>query len=45
MTRSEWVVTTIPSATWVPHEMGVLSWPSTSTTQIRHAPYGESLGS
>jgi hypothetical protein len=45
MTRSEWVVMTIPSATLVPHEMGVPSVPSTATTQMRHAPYGESLGS
>ena len=29
---------TIPSSIWVPHEIGVFSWPSTSTTQMRQAP-------
>jgi hypothetical protein len=38
MTRSEWVVMTIPSVIWVPHEIGVSSRPSTSTTQMRQAP-------
>ena len=36
---------TIPSVIWVPQEIGVFSWPSTSTTQMRHAPYGASFGS
>jgi hypothetical protein len=45
MSRSLWVVMTIPSSIWVPQEMGVSSRPSTSTTQMRHAPYGASFGS
>jgi hypothetical protein len=45
ITRSEWVVMTIPSVIVVPHEMGVPSTPSTSTAQMRHAPYGASFGS
>ena len=45
MTRSEWVVMTIPSAMSVPQLIGVSSCPSTSTTQMRHAPYGASFGS
>jgi hypothetical protein len=45
ITRSECVVMTIPSRISVPQLMGVFSWPSTSTTQMRHAPYGASLGS
>jgi hypothetical protein len=38
-------VMTIPSSIVVPHEIGVSVWPSTSTTQMRHAPYGASFGS
>ena len=45
MTRSEWVVMTIPSVIVVPQLIGVSSRPSTSTAQIRHAPYGASFGS
>ncbi len=45
MTRSEWVVMTIPSSIAVPHEIGVSSRPSTSTAQMRQAPYGASFGS
>ena len=45
ISRSEWVVMTIPSLIWVPQLMGVLSCPSTSTTQMRQAPYGASFGS
>ena len=45
MTRSEWVVMTIPSVIVVPQLIGVSSRPSTSTAQIRQAPYGASFGS
>ena len=38
ISRSEWVVMTIPSAMVVPQLIGVVAWPSTSTTQMRHAP-------
>ena len=38
ISRSEWVVMTIPGSMVVPHEIGVSSRPSTSTTQMRHAP-------
>jgi hypothetical protein len=45
MTRSEWVVMTMPGSICVPQLIGVSSLPATSTTQMRQAPYGASFGS
>ncbi len=45
MTRSEWVVMTIPSAMCGPAADRRVVRPSTSTAQMRQAPYGASFGS
>ena len=39
-TRSDWVITTIPSLTGVEHAVWSFGIPSTSTRHIRQAPTG-----